>query len=241
MRILIVDDEKPARTRLRAMIEEADAGEVVAEATNGVEAVALNGECRPDIVLLDIRMPGMDGLEVAQHLADLEHAPAVIFTTAYGEHALDAFEANAVGYLVKPIRKQLLLDALTKTHRLNRAQLQALGLDRRHRARTHISVRSHGKIELIPVDNIIYLQADHKYTTIRHTAGQALIEESLRQLENEFPKAFIRIHRNALVAVDFLRGMERAGDGRCEVTLRGVDDRLEVSRRHASSVRKLLK
>jgi two-component system response regulator AlgR len=237
MRILIVDDEPPARDRLKRLIEELDGCECVGEAGNGTEAISMVSRLAPDVVLLDIRMPGMDGVEAAQHLSRLEEPPAVIFVTAYDEYALRAFDAQAVGYLLKPVRKEKLADTLQRAARLTRPQLTALA---RHAApsqrRTHLSVRLRGELRLIPVEEVLYFLADQKYVTVCHVRGQELIEESLRSLEEEFTPDFVRIHRNALVAARHIASIERTADGQYAVRLRGHDGELPVSRRLATEV-----
>jgi len=242
MKVLIVDDEPLARARLRALVEELGA-EVVGEAGDGRGALRQCAERQPDIVLLDIRMPGMDGLEAARHLAALDNPTAVIFTTAYEDHALDAFEAQALDYLVKPVRKERLAQALAKARKLSRVQLTALKSADEHagHARSHISVQMRDAIQLIPVADILYFLAEQKYTVVRHAGGQALIEDSLKTLEAEFGGRFVRVHRNALVASEALKGMEKDGAGHYRVRLRGVEECLEVSRRHIALLRKKLK
>ncbi len=240
MRILIVDDEAPARLRLRALVEEQALGEVVAEAATGREALEAARRAAPHVVLLDIRMPGMDGLEAAGHLASLHTPPAVIFTTAYDDYALQAFEAQAVGYLLKPVRRERLAQALQGAQRLNRVQLDSLRAQR-PRARTHISARVHGDIRLVPIEAVHYFQADQKYVTVVGDEGEVLIEESLKALEEEFGERFVRIHRNALVARDRLLALERDRDGRAQLRLRGSACALEVSRRHLAALRRLMR
>ncbi|NOY63014.1 MAG: response regulator transcription factor [Gammaproteobacteria bacterium] len=237
MKILLVDDEAPARMRLASIIDEMGGCEV-ALAENGDEALACYQQFQPEIVLLDIRMPGMDGLEVACHLSSLEKPPAVIFTTAYDDYALHAFDAQAVDYLLKPIRQSHLVKALAKARQLNRAQLRAINCSApTARARSHISAQSRGRIELIPVDEIVYFQASQKYVAIHHRDGELLIEEPLKSLEREFGDRFVRIHRNALVARACLVSLSRARTGAYQVTLKGSDNCLEVSRRHLPSLR----
>jgi two-component system response regulator AlgR len=242
VKILLVDDEAPARARLRSLLAEIGGSEIAGEAANGREALELTDRLKPDIVLLDIRMPGIDGLEAASHLAGYEKPPAVIFTTAYGDYALEAFEAHAVDYLLKPIRRQRLEEALNRARRLNRAQLgavrQTLPADT---ARTHICARARGQMMLIPVSEIAYFRADHKYVTVRHLHGEVLIEEPLKDLAQEFAGRFLRIHRNTLIAVSFLVGVGKTADGAYVVSLRGVEERPEVSRRHLFSLKELLK
>jgi len=240
VKILIADDEAPARTRLRRLVEEIDGHDIVGEAANGREALLLSDKTQPDVLLLDIRMPGMDGLEAARHVATLENPPAVIFTTAYGDHALEAFAAHALDYLLKPIRKERLAQALTHVRKLNRAQSAALSNVETAQARSHICARVRGALQLVPVGEIVYFLADQKYVTVRYSEGSVLIEESLKALETEFAAAFTRIHRNALVAAAHIVGLERDDDGHVHVRLRGVTERLEVSRRHAAELRQRL-
>ncbi|MCK4950334.1 MAG: response regulator transcription factor, partial [Gammaproteobacteria bacterium] len=192
--------------------------------------------------LLDIRMPLMDGLETARHLLVFDIPPAVIFTTAYNQYALEAFETNAVDYLMKPIRKEKLESTLQKLQRLNKAQLSNLKIDDTdENIRTHLCTRLRGNLQLIPVTDITYFQADQKYVTVCHKNGEALIEESLKSLEDEFTEQFIRIHRNALVKRDSLTGMEKSPDGSQLAVMKDTESRLEISRRHLPEIRKLLK
>ena len=242
MKILIVDDEQPARTRLRGMLQQLNDYEVVAEAGNGKQALDASQTYQPDVVLLDIRMPGMDGLEAAEHLSKLDTPPAVIFTTAYNDYALSAFKTHAVDYLLKPVRKEHLQHALSAARRLNRAQLQAIGeAEARHAEPGHISARVKGNIQLIPVDNIYFFQAEHKYVTVGYPDGEVLIEDSLITLEQKFPRRFMRIHRNALVAIEHIAGLEKDKEGHCHIRLKDCNKTLEVSRRHLPAVRKFLK
>ena len=242
MKLLIVDDESLARSRLRGLVEQSEGWEVVGEAANGRDALEMIERERPDIVLLDIRMPGMDGLEAARHMAQLEEPPAVIFTTAYGDHALAAFEAQAVDYLLKPIRRERLAQALGRAQRPTRAVLASLHSEAvEERARTHLCARYRGALELVPVADVIYFQADQKYVTVRHAGGSVLIEESLKSLEEEFGERFLRIHRNALVAEAHMVGLESEGGGHAVVAFRNIEDKLEVSRRHLPFVRRRLR
>jgi two-component system response regulator AlgR len=240
MRVLIVDDEKLARERLRELLNEIGGHAVVGEAMNGNEAVERAAELNPDVVLMDIRMPGMDGLEAAMHLMGMESPPKVIFTTAYDQHALHAFEVNAVDYLLKPIRKDRLAGALDKAKKLTLQQLKEINeAQESPRARTHISVHLRGNIRLVPVKDILYFMADSKYVTIRTPVEEHLIEDSLVNLEKEFgERMFLRIHRNALVATDFIKGIEKSTAGNWQVALKGTEKKLDVSRRHAAAVRR---
>jgi two-component system response regulator AlgR len=240
MKILIVDDEQLARDRLSRMIGGFADHEVVGEAANGIEAVKVASTMLPEVVLMDIRMPGMDGLEAARHFADLDEPPAVIFCTAYEEHAVEAFDLQAVGYLLKPVRKENLEAALGKAQRVNKAQLAALA-DEQPPRRTHISARTRRGIELIPVDDVRYFQADQKYVTVRHREGEVIIDETLKELEDEFGERFVRVHRNALVAARYIVGLDRLPDGQYRIRLKDIDEAVDISRRHVAVVRKVVK
>ena len=235
LRVLIVDDEAPARERLRSLLAELDQADVIGEAVTGEQALQRTVELAPDVVLLDVRMPGIDGIEAARHMNVLEQPPAVIFTTAYDEYAMKAFDAQAAGYLLKPIRKEKLAAALAHANRLTRSQLQ--GLTRKSEVRSHIAARHREGLRLIPVDEVQFFFAEQKYTTVRHLKGEDLIEDSLRALEDEFGSGFVRVHRNALVSVRYLEGIERNDDGQYFVKLRGCEAPLQVSRRMASELR----
>jgi two-component system response regulator AlgR len=237
MKVLIVDDEPPARERLRSLLAEIPGTDLVGEAVNGQEALARTNELAPDVVLLDVRMPGMDGIEVAQHLNAFTEPPAVIFTTAFDEYAVNAFDAHAVGYLLKPVRKEKLAAALDRAGRLTRPQLQKIAAASNEKRRTHIAARRREGLRLIPIEEIQYFLAEQKYTTVRHVSGEDLIEDSLRSLEEELDDTFVRIHRNALVSVRYLERIERNSDGQYFVRLRGCDAPLQVSRRMAGELR----
>ena len=237
LRVLIVDDESPARARLRSLLGEIPEAVAVGEAASGAEALALTHDLAPDVVLLDVRMPGMDGLEAARHLNVLEEPPAVIFTTAYDQYAVEAFEAHAVGYLLKPVRQEQLAAALTRAGRLTRAQLQKLAAAEAGERRSHIAARHRDGLRLIPLEEVQYFLADQKYTTVRHVKGEDLIEDSLRLLESEFGTSFVRIHRNALIGVKYLERIERNAEGQYLVHLRGVPAPLQVSRRMAGELK----
>jgi len=237
LKVLIVDDEGPARERLRSLLAELSDVTVIGEAANGQEALRETHDLSPDVVLLDVRMPGMDGLETARHLNVLEEPPAVIFTTAYDQYAVDAFAAHAVGYLLKPVRKEQLAASLNRAGRLTRAQLQRLAVAGAEMRRTHIAARRREGLNLIPVEEVLYFLADQKYTTVRHLNGEDLIEDSLRLLEGEFAPGFVRIHRNALVGVKYLERIERNADGQYFVRLRGCEAPLQVSRRMAGELK----
>lgn len=241
LRVVIVDDEAPARSRMRDLLADCAAEFPVAvagEAASGLAALELLSREAVDVVLLDIRMPEMDGIEVAQHLQRLDQPPAVIFATAYDAYAIRAFEVHAVDYLLKPIRLARLKEALA---RATRPRLEALREIARA-PRTHLSAQERGKIHLIPVADVIYLKAELKYVSVRTTAREFLIEESLTRLEQEFAERFVRVHRNCLVARAAVRGFERSeegGEAHWDVLLHGVAERLAVSRRQQHVVREL--
>jgi len=251
LRVLVVDDEPPARARLGQLLADCSAGlelEQVGEASGGLAALEAVSSLAPDVVLLDISMPDMDGIEVARHLAQSGNPPAVIFVTAFDEHALQAFEVQALDYLMKPVRAERLCAALARAQRLapQEPRLEALarGLGT---TRTHLSVSERGRMLLVPIDDVVYLRAELKYVTIRTPERELLTEESLTSLETEFGARFVRIHRNALVARARISGFERVrprpgaeaegGEGHWEVVLRGATERLAVSRRQWPSVK----
>ena len=238
LRVLIVDDEQPARDRLRQLMADAEGYEVVGEAANGSDAVAQAPSA--DIVLLDIRMPGMDGLEAARHINELDSPPAIVFATAYDEYAIEAFDARAVGYVLKPVRRSRLQTALEQAARVSTPTIDAMRDDE---PRQSICARSHGELKLIPIDDIRCFHADQKYVSVVHAGGTDLIDESLKSLEAEFAERFVRVHRNAIVAVDYIAGLEKQADGKNVVVLRDGcgDNALVVSRRHLADVRRRLK
>lgn len=246
MRVLIVDDEAPARDRLSSLLADSDEHEVVGEAGNGEQALEIAGNSAPDVVLLDIRMPGMNGIETAHHLNAFESPPAIIFTTAYDEYAIEAFDARAVGYVLKPVRRERLNRALQQAARLSNSALSEVakhsGISDR---RKHICARAQGALKLIPVRNVYYFHADQKYVRVHHENGTDLIDDSLKHLEEEFSEEFVRIHRSALVAVRQIDSLKRTSDGQTLVTLRDAlpdeDSSMLISRRHVANVRRRIR
>ena len=251
LRILIVDDEPPARARIKQLLADIAAQvptTVVGEADGGTAALDLADQVQPEVVLLDIHMPGMNGIEVARHLAARPQPPAILFITAYDEHALEAFEVQALDYLVKPVRVERLIAALGRAQRLapNEPRLaqvaQSLGSQR-----SHITVSERGRMILVPIDEVIYLRAELKYVTIRTPTREHLTEESLTSLETEFGERFVRIPRNALVARRSIHGFQRvkgevaddgeSGEGHWEVLLKELPERLPISRRQWPAVK----
>lgn len=245
MNVLIVDDEPLARDRLARMLSDIEGYNVLEQsASHGEEALTLIESLRPDIVLLDIRMPGIDGMQVAGKLTEMDAPPAVVFCTAHDEFAMQAFDVSAVGYLLKPVRAEHLRDALRRAERPNRVQLAALSrplMEEGGPPRTHISARTRKGIELVPIDDVCYFMADHKYVTLRHVGGEMLLDEPLKALEEEFGDRFVRIHRNALVARDRIERLQRTAQGHFQLYLRDLpDEPLVVSRRHVAGVRQLM-
>jgi two-component system response regulator AlgR len=242
IRTLIVDDEPPARERLRRLLDAINEVAVVGEAGSGNEALALCAQLVPDVVLLDIRMPGMDGIEAARHLNALEEPPAVIFTTAYDQHALEAFETQAVGYLLKPVRQEKLARAIRHAARVAAPQLLRLAEQSQlGRRRAQICARLGEQLRLILVEDIYYFAAGQKYVTVRHRGGRDLIDESLRSLATEFMPEFVRIHRNSLVAARYVSAVERGADGHYSVRMKHCEEVLPVSRRHAAEALRQLR
>jgi two-component system response regulator AlgR len=246
MKVLIVDDEKPARDRLRQLLDDLDGYAVAGEAGNGEEAVRLAAETKPDIVLLDIRMPGLDGIEAAHYLNEFDSPPAIVFATAYDEYAIDAFDARAIGYVLKPVRRERLARALEQAARLAAGTLAEVAADSRITSRRkHVCSRSHGEIKLIPLDEVNYFQADQKYVRVHHAGGHDLIDDSLKSLEREFADDFVRIHRGAVVAVNKIERLAKSEDGKHHVVLRGgsqePQNQLIISRRHLAEVRRRIK
>lgn len=232
MRVLIVDDEPLARVRMAALLGECAGVEVVGNVGDGEAALAALGELQPDTLLLDINMPGIDGVALAQRLAGRAR-PQVIFCTAYEAHALAAFELGAADYLLKPVRLDRLREAL------QRAQRRLADAPREPAAYLHGRLR--GEQVRIALDEVICLLADEKYVVVQHRRGELLIEDSLRQLEEAYPDQLIRLHRNCLVPSPRLLGLKTLADGRVLARLDGSELNPEISRRNLPGVRKLLR
>jgi two-component system response regulator AlgR len=241
MQVLVVDDEALARQRAMRMIENIDGYDVVGEAANGEAALKAIQSLDPDVVLLDIRMPGDDGLATARKIAQLSDPPAVIFCTAFNEYAVEAFETLAVGYLLKPLQKEPLITALEKArkfHELHQAARSQEG--KQSERRKNIAAKTRRGVELVPIEDIYCFVADQKYVTIMHGNGETLIDDTLKELEEEFEGVFVRVHRNALVAIHEIEKLERMPSGQYELQLKTTSYRPVVSRRHVASVRELL-
>ncbi|GAB4174794.1 MAG: LytTR family DNA-binding domain-containing protein [Rhodocyclaceae bacterium] len=246
LRVFIVDDEAPARLRLKALLADIAGSlpnRISGEAADGREAIERLQETPADVVLIDIRMPRMDGIELARHLAHLSPAPAIVFVTAYDRYAVTAFELNAADYLLKPVRAARLEAALRKAAAAPPPAEDAL---RRlsGEARRHLASTEHGRLLLVPVADILYLKAELKYVTARTRSREFILDDALTRLEEEFAGRFIRIHRNCLVARDAIAGFERAEDGGAEshwrLLLHGLDEKLAVSRRQWPAVKDVI-
>lgn len=234
LRILIIDDEMPARNRLRRMLAEVPAVQVAGEAATGQEALRLIPVKLPDVLLLDISMPGLDGMALAQILQQQASPPAVIFCTAWPDQALEAFECNAVDYLVKPVRRERLEAALDKARRFiatGGGQVSGVFL------RSTLA----GRVRLLPLSDVICLYAEDKYTTAVHENGKLVIDQTLLELEKEYADILVRVHRGTLVARDRIRELGKASDGRYYLRLEGCDERPQVSRRSLPTVRKFIR
>lgn len=268
-RLLIVDDEAPARARLAMLLSDIAAEcphQLVGEAAHAQAALDALAATRPDIVLLDVQMPGMSGLELARHLAAAEAPPAIIFVSAFDEFALKAFEVHALDYLLKPVRAARLAQAIQRAASLAAVQPQRQALAAAcaslRQQRRNFSVQERGRVLLVPVAEVLYLKAEAKYVTLRTPARSYLIEESLNSIEEELGELFMRVHRNALVARNAVLGVERAplgvdadgGEEKSErgeradkaqeswqVIVRGLDERLPVSRRQWPQVKALVR
>ncbi len=251
LRVLLVDDEPLARQRLTRLMAEHENYQIVAESGNGQAALDWLRQHKADLVLLDIQMPGLTGLEVAEQLIEIlpksGPKPAIIFCTAYDEYALNAFKVEAVDYLLKPIRKEDLNKALQKAQRWIEQQPSADTTElESSSSRTHISARTHQGLQLIPIKGIYSFQADQKYITVKYSGEdnrscEVLIDEPLKQLEDEFEQYFVRIHRNALVAKDKIDRLETVDSSIHLLYLKGLDEGMSVSRRHLPGVRKLMR
>jgi two-component system, LytTR family, response regulator AlgR len=255
MRIYMVDDEAPARARLATLLRDIAnqcPHELVGEAGNPQDALAGISLARPDLVLLDVQMPGMTGIELAAHIAKLPQPPVIVFVTAYDQYALKAFDVDAVDYLLKPVRASRLAEALQRVSRLQALRVAGAG-DALAGKRQHFSVTERGRVMLVPVQDVIYLKAELKYVTLHTRERSFLIEASLVSIEEEWASVFVRIHRNTLVARNAILGVERGAPANepdapgerplesWEIILRDVSEHLPISRRQWPVVKALLR
>jgi len=238
MKLLVVDDEPLAQQRLQQLLSELGFVSNIRLANNGLQAIEACQKEKPDVILMDIRMPGMDGLEAAQHISQIKQPPAIIFTTAYDEYALEAFNVNAIDYLLKPVRESNLKAAIEKACCLNQAQLSAV--KSQQQGRTNITAKISGNIKLVPIKDVVYFQAELKYVTVKYLNGETIIEDTLKDLLTEFSNLFVRVHRNAIVSKKFITGIHRDHQGHSFVLLSHEKKQLEISRRHLSEVKKLI-
>ena len=244
MKVLVVDDEMLARERLLRLLGRLAPEAQCREAADGATALDIVAEFLPDLVLLDIRMPGMDGLAVAAALDDMDNPPAIVFCTAYDEYALEALRHQAVAYLLKPVRQVELERALGNAGRVNRVQLARLEESASaipEGARSQVSSESHRGLETMQVSEIRCFVAEQKYVIAYSPDGELLLPDTLKDLQEEFGDGFVRVHRNALVAMAHIDRLEREdGSGWC-VALSGVGIRPQVSRRHLAEVKRRVK
>lgn len=238
IRVLVVDDEQLARERLIRLIDALDSHQVCAEASNGEEALSAIQQSEPDIVLMDIRMPGMDGMAAAEQIATLKTPPAIIFCTAYDEYAISAFKVQATDYLLKPVRKEALEKALRQASKLNKVQLNDSQPSINSRESTPSLVAKTWKgSELIDLTHIYYFMADQKYVTVHHQNGETVIDNTLKELEAGYAPRFLRTHRNSLVNTDYIEALIRDNAGHYHVRLKNNVGEIPVSRRHTSDVK----
>jgi two-component system response regulator AlgR len=240
--VFIVDDEAPARNRLKDLLNDCSVQfplQLVGEAGNGREALDKLAETPAEVVLMDIRMPQMDGIELARHLNKLEQPPVIIFTTAYDAYAIQAFEQHAIDYLLKPIRLGRLFDALSRARDAVPIRTEVLR-ELTPEPRSNLSIHERGRVLLIPIEEVLYLRAELKYVTVRTVEREYLIEESLTALEKEYAARFVRIHRNCLVARNAIAGFEKGGEegeSGWLMKLKGLDEKLPISRRQLTVVK----
>ena len=240
--VFVVDDEAPARNRLKDLLSDCSVQfplQLVGEAGNGREALDRLAETPAEVVLMDIRMPQMDGIELARHLNKLERPPVIIFTTAYDAYAIQAFEQHAIDYLLKPIRLGRLFDALSRARDAVPIRTEVLR-ELTPEPRSNLSTHERGRVLLIPIEQVLYLRAELKYVTVRTAEREYLIEESLTALEKEYAARFVRIHRNCLVARNAIAGFEKGGEegeSGWLMKLKGLDEKLPISRRQLTVVK----
>jgi two-component system response regulator AlgR len=234
MRVLVVDDEPLARERLQRFVEMVPNAELVGVGVNGVDAVLLSERQHPDVLLIDIKMPVMDGLEAAAKIMQQEEPPAIIFCTAFEEHALEAFRVNAVNYLVKPIVAEQVVQALEDAKRLTQAQIHSVS--RYQYLPRYLALSRDGNLEKLLVSDIICFRTDGKLV-VAHAGSEVVVDYTLKELEDLLGRQFVRVHRSALVSVTHITRVHRRENGKHEVAVEGLDDRIDVSRRHLKDVK----
>ncbi|VTU27511.1 Transcriptional regulatory protein YpdB [Variovorax sp. SRS16] len=243
LRTLIVDDEALARSRLRNLLADcrSPAAEVVSEAAHGEDALKQLNDTQIDLVLLDIHMPGIDGIELARSLRSRPEAPAIVFVTAHAVHAVTAFELEAVDYLTKPVRAERLQQALQKAER----HLKERRAPSTEATQEALVIQDRGRTERVPLAEVLYLKSEYKYLTVRTASRSHILDGSLAEIEDRYPARFVRVHRNALVAREAIRALEKYDDGEdaegWALRLEGIPEPVAVSRRQLSAVREVLK
>ncbi len=242
LKILLVDDEVLARSRLRTLLADCTmpGADVMAEAANGPQAITALRQTAIDLVLLDVHMPGMDGVQLAQTIAGMPQPPAVVFVTAHAEHAVQAFDVAAIDYLTKPVRLERLQQALQKVERFVLSKFPPSADGPVHT----LIIQDRGRTERVPVAEVLYLKAELKYVTVRTATRSYILDGALNELEEKYPAQFMRIHRNALIARRAVRALEKhydaeEGEG-WAVRLNGIPELLAVSRRQLSAVREAI-
>ena len=242
LKVLLVDDELLARQRLRTLLGDCNGPDavVLAEAANGPQAIAAIRQGAFDLVLLDVRMPGMDGVQLAQTIASMSQPPAIVFVTAHAEHAVQAFDVAAVDYLTKPVRLERLQQALQKVEHLVMLKQTQL-TDSPDEV---LIIQDRGRTERVPLAEVLYLKAELKYITVRTAARSYILDGALNELEEKYAPQFMRVHRNALIARRAVRALEKhydaeEGEG-WAVRLNGIPELLAVSRRQLSAVREAM-
>ncbi|MBB1297849.1 LytTR family DNA-binding domain-containing protein [Pseudoalteromonas sp. SR41-7] len=233
MNVLIVDDEPLARSRLIRLLAHDKSIVVQGEASNGNEALVLAKKQTPDLIFLDVDMPGMNGLQVANELNSLTLPPAIVFITAHSEHAFDALQLSAAGYLVKPISEQSLQKVLKQVGRLNKVHIQK-------QQNAKISYQLAGTLRSVDINDVLYFSAEEKYTKMIFCGGEALLEQSLKQLELQYPTHILRIHRNTLVSKQKVIALHSKANGNHMIELQGCSELLPVSRRELKLVKNSL-
>ncbi len=236
LRVLVVDDEPLARERLQRFVEMVSDAELVGTGVNGVEAVLLSEQHQPDVLLIDIKMPLMDGLEAAAKIMQQEEPPAIIFCTAYEEHALEAFRVHAVNYLVKPIVAEQVVKALLDAKRLTQAQIHSVS--RYQYLPRYLALSSDGNLEKLLVSEIICFRTDGKLVVALTSDNEVVVDYTLKELEDLLGQQFVRVHRSALVSVASIMRVYRDNEDKHKVELEGIDDSVNVSRRHLKDVKK---
>jgi two-component system response regulator AlgR len=242
LQVLVVDDEPLARSRLATLLGDCRSplAQMAAQAAHAAQAMDLLRQKHFDVVLLDIHMPGADGLSLARQIATLERLPALVFVTAHAEHAVDAFELDAVDYLTKPVRQERLQAALQKAERFVQAQRAALAAE----PAEVLLIQDRNRTERLPLADVVYFKAELKYITVRTATRTYIVDGSLNDLEEKYGQRFMRIHRNALIAKRAARALQKHHDAEegegWALRLDGVDELLFVSRRQLAAVREML-